>query len=155
MDNMDKLADNLIKNIKLNTIQYPITVEKITFSEPYSLYKQGGLAKVRPCGDEYEDKTYLGFFLGELPTSSIARFSPNTGELTVGTVGNPAIFVPALNKIIYGYESWWSRIESEDDLKDISDSDIQNQWYVKAFRDFMRKDKNNNGSNNEMQKDKP
>lgn len=140
MDSMKKFSDYLKKTVAANTIQYPITVKKITMEKPYSLYKQGGLAKVRPCGDEYENKTYLGFFLGELPTSSIARFSPNTGELTVGTVGNPAIFVPALNKIIYGYESWWSRIENEDDLKDISDSDIQNVWYVKAFREFMGKE---------------
>ena len=46
----------------------------------------------------------------------------------------PPIFVPALGRIIYGCESWWSRIRSEEEFSDITDADIANQWYVQAWK---------------------
>lgn len=120
-------------------IECPITVNKINQFEPHSLYKPGGLAKVRPCGEEYKGKTFLGFFLGELPQAPFVVYHQDAKELDVGTMSNPAIFVPALDRIVWGCESWWSRIENESDLKDITDSDIENCWYVKAFREFQKK----------------
>lgn len=118
----------------MKKIEFPITVNKINYSEAFSLYEMGGFAKVRPCGEEYENKTYLGLFLGELPTGPYVTYNAKDEELNVGMMCNPAIYVFDLNKIIYGYESWWSRIESENDLKGITDTDINNQWYVKALR---------------------
>ena len=118
----------------MKTIEYPIKVNKINFRKPFSLYEVGGFAKVRPCGEEYENKTYLGLLLGELPTDSYVTYNKESEELNVGIMSNPAIYVFDLNKIIYGYESWWSRIENENDLKNITDSDINNQWYVKALQ---------------------
>lgn len=118
----------------MKTIKYPIKVNKINYSKAFSLYEMGGFAKVRPCGEEYENKTYLGLFLGELPTNPYVTYNTKDEELNVGMMCNPAIYVFDLNKIIYGYESWWSRIESENDLKDITDIDINNQWYVKALQ---------------------
>lgn len=47
---------------------------------------------------------------------------------------NPAIFVPELNKIIWGMECWWSEIESIDKSKAITDKDIENQWYVQLLK---------------------
>lgn len=119
-------------------IEYPIFVNKINTREPFSLYKPGGLAKVRPCDEKCGGKTYLGFFLGEMPHSTYAIYHKDTKELDIGADGNPAIFVPSLNRVVWGFESWWSRIEKEDDLKDITDSDIENCWYVKAFREFEK-----------------
>lgn len=121
-------------------IKCPIVVNKINIKEPYSLYKPGGLAKVRPCGEEHKGKTYLGFFLGELAQAPYAMYCKDTKELNIGTSSTPAIFVPALDRIVWGAESWWSRIEKEADLKDITDSDIENCWYVKVFR-AMEKEK--------------
>lgn len=121
-------------------IKYPIIVNEIKLREPYSLYKQGGLAKVRPCRDEYNGKTYLGFFLGEITTGTYCVYNSDTQELEVACSGNPAIFVPELNKIIFGYESWWSRIEREEDLRDITNNDIENVWYVKAIKELMQKE---------------
>ena len=129
-------------------IEYPIKVNKINYCEPFSLYKMGGFAKVRPCGEEYENKTYLGLFLGELPTSSHAIYNTKDKELNVIMLCNPAIYVFDLNKIIYGYESWWSRIESENDLKDITDIDINNQWYVKALQHLTDHPIEKGGKNN-------
>ena len=39
--------------------------------------------------------------------------------------------MPELGKIIFGMESWWGRIKSEEELKDITDGDIENVWHVK------------------------
>mgnify|MGYP000282015848 FL=1 len=34
----------------------------------------------------------------------------------------------------FGAESWWSIIENPEELKDITDDDINSQWYVKALK---------------------
>lgn len=94
----------------------------------------GSLVKIRPCGEEYENKTYLGVFLGDLPTSPYITLNPETEVLSVDCATNPAIYVFELKKIIFGYESWWSVIENEDELKNITDEDINNVWYVKLMR---------------------
>jgi hypothetical protein len=56
-------------------------------------------------------------------------------------MNNPAIFVFDLKKIVYGAESWWGMVESEDDLRDITDSTIDNVWYVKAMKEMASGDK--------------
>ena len=118
----------------MKKIEFPIVVNKINYNKAFSLYEIGGFVRVRPCGEEYGDKTYLGLFLGELPESTYVTYSTKEKELNVGMLSNPAMYVFDLNKIIYGYESWWCRIESENDLRDITDADINNQWYVMALK---------------------
>ena len=54
---------------------------------------------------------------------------------------NPAMFVPELKKIIWGCGSWWSKIKSEGDLKQITDEDIKNTWYVKLVSQLAENDK--------------
>lgn len=44
-------------------IEYPITVNEIETEDikPYTLgYKCGTFCEIRPCGEEYENKSYLG-----------------------------------------------------------------------------------------------
>ena len=94
----------------------------------------GALVKVRPCGEEYHNKTYLGFYIGEMPTQIYQSYNPETNILTITKDRNPAIFIPKLKKIVFGYESWWGEIKSEEDLKDITDDDIANVWYVKLLK---------------------
>ncbi len=53
---------------------------------------------------------------------------------------NPAIFVFDLKKVIYGYESWWGEIKSEEDFRKITDLDINNLWYVKALKELLKKE---------------
>lgn len=96
----------------------------------------GSLVAVRPCGEEYGDKTYLGIYLGELPIQILTSYDPHIGVLTNSTMDNPGIYVPELKKIVYGCGSWWNEIESEEDLKNITDEDIENTWYVKAYREM-------------------
>jgi hypothetical protein len=47
---------------------------------------------------------------------------------------NPAMFVPELNRIVFGCESWWKVLNNKEDFSDITDADIENVWYVKALR---------------------
>lgn len=124
-------------NFKSRYIEYPIEVSKINQDKDMSSYKdeyKGRFVKIRPCGDKYENKTYLGIYLGELPRGNRIVYNHDTKELDVSFDNNPAIFVFDLKEIIYGCESWWGFIKDENDLKNIADIDIENVWYVKALK---------------------
>lgn len=127
----------------MGKIQYPIEVSDIktiplyrNSNKPDGLFgaKCGALISVRPCGEEYGNKTYLGIMLGDLPLDIFITHNPKTKELEVGGFSNPAIFVPELRQIIWGCGSWWSEIENEEQLRQITDDDIQNVWYVKMLK---------------------
>jgi len=62
-----------------------------------------------------------------------------TKKLEISPFSNPAIFLPEFNEIVWGIESWWGVIEKEDDLRQITDKDIQNIWYVKALKAVQEK----------------
>ncbi len=124
-------------------IEYPIEVNKIN-SEMRDYWKDndcGQLVKIRPCGKEYGDKTYLGILLGDLPFTNYISYHEETKELNVSVSCNPAIFVPELKKIIFGMESWWGRIKNADELKEITNDDIDNVWYVKLLKEMSEGDK--------------
>ncbi len=98
--------------------------------------KPGALVKVRPCSDNDEKKTYLGIFLGELPTNLSFAFNKETGTLIVEpSLGNPAMLVPELGRIVFGCESWWGEVKNKDDLPEITDEMIANIPYVKLLKD--------------------
>jgi L-rhamnose mutarotase len=69
-----------------------------------------------------------------------SSYNEETQILSNRAFTNPAIFVPELKKIIFGAESWWCEIKPGEDLSDITDEDINNQWYVQMLRN-MSKDK--------------
>jgi hypothetical protein len=60
-------------------------------------------------------------------------------EIFVTQMLNPVIFIPDIMRVVLGIESWWSVIRKPEDLKQITDADIQNVWYVKALKS-MHKD---------------
>jgi hypothetical protein len=124
-------------------IEYPITINKINFNEITKLYDPygyrgkdiGKFVAIRSVHDKDGDKTYLGLYLGEFAVSLGVSYDKDKGELTVQRhMYNPAIYVFDLNKILFGYESWWGIIKSEEQLKTITDKDISNVWYVKALK---------------------
>lgn len=41
---------------------------------------------------------------------------------------------PEKKTVVFGCNSWWRLIESESQLKTITDADIDNVWYVRALR---------------------
>lgn len=98
---------------------------------------RASFVKVRPCGKEYGDKTYLGILLGDMACGSSASIEGDKIKLSWVDY-NPAIFVPDLHKIIFGYQSWWSEIKGPDNFKEISNSDIENTWYVKMFKGMSK-----------------
>lgn len=65
-------------------IEYPITVNGIE-SEKIKSYdlscECGTLCEIKPCGEEYENKSYLGIYLGELPISIATSYDKDTGVL--------------------------------------------------------------------------
>jgi hypothetical protein len=122
---------------KSKYIEYPIEVSEIKVDwDSYSLYKEsiGKFVRIRPCVKGYEGKTFLGLFLGELPSGPSVSYDEETKVVTIIPFTNPAIYVFDLKKIVFGMESWWGIIESEDDLKDITMDTINDQWYVKALK---------------------
>lgn len=99
--------------------------------------KQGVLVSIRPCNEKYGNKTYLGFLIGDLATGSSITITDDNKIQCNWSGYNPAIFVPELGEIIMGMSSWWGEIESEEKLKEITDSDIENVWYVKLWKKQM------------------
>jgi hypothetical protein len=98
----------------------------------------GALVKVRPCAEEYGNKTYVGFLIGEVPLGAgFKKVDENTIQISYGSY-NPAIFIPETGSVVLGAGSWWGVIKSEEDLRQISDDDISNVWYVKLLNNLKK-----------------
>lgn len=131
-------------------MEYPITVKSITVKDDETLKEKhslggtgncGDMVSVRPCDDEYKDKTFFGILLGTMALSISVEFDEKTGDLEIAKdFYNPAIFIPDLNTVVYGVESFWGLIESEEDLKEITDADIESQPYMKALRQIQERE---------------
>jgi hypothetical protein len=106
-------------------------------------HKCGMPVKVKSCKKEHDNnKTYFGIYIGEIPLS-ISHSIDDDGVVTAKkTMYNPAIFIPELNDIVYGCESWWGKIKDEEDLKKlITDKVINDVWYVKLLNGLYKKNK--------------
>lgn len=115
-------------------LTFPLTVKGIDI-EPMAIPaagKRAELVKVRLAGEDSE--THLGFLLHDIGSDVSVSYNRDTEILRVMQYSTPPIFVPALGRIVYGCESWWSRIRSEEEFSDITDADIANQWYVQAWK---------------------
>jgi hypothetical protein len=126
--------------------EFPITVYSIEYGGPPPLLppkrgKCGDFVAVRPVGNKYGDKTYLGVMLGDLAISLGYDFNRTAGIMTIRRgFHNPAMFVPDLGEVIQGCQSWWSLIKKPEDLEQITDRDIDNIWYVKALKKLKEAD---------------
>lgn len=132
------LFDELNWQIKFNNYK------EITCADdkPIDLNQCGTPVKVRSCKKEHGDKTYFGILIGDVPLS-ISHSIEDEVVTARRSFYNPAIFVPELKTIVYGCESWWGEIESEEDLKDlITEETVKNVWYMKALTRFTE-DKQN------------
>lgn len=120
------------KRYKSRFIEYPLTIEGIEVNMPEPWGVELKPVRIRPCNGT---KTYFGIYLGEFPRYAGVTFDNETKKLRVSPSCNPCIYVPALEKAVFGDESWWSEIEPGEDIKDITDECIQNQWYMKMLCD--------------------
>lgn len=131
------LLQELNWQLKLNTHK------ELKFAEtkPINTKGCGKLVKIRSCKKEHGDKTYLGIYLGDMALS--IHHSIKDDVLTAShSFYNPAIFVPELNEIIYGCESWWGEIKSPEEVNElITDDVIKNVWYVKLLTEATKKGK--------------
>lgn len=120
------------------------TYRQLTVTKDAPIEKSGcgTPVKLRSCREEHGDKTYFGILLGEIPLQITHRIDPD-GNLTASRdFYNPAIFVPELNDIVFGRESWWGPIGDANELEAlITDETIQNIWYVKLLRELSPKNK--------------
>ncbi|PLS19103.1 hypothetical protein CVD28_01465 [Bacillus sp. M6-12] len=133
---------------KSKYIEYPLTIEGIDKPknkgiEPYFGKEIGTLVKIRPCTEKYGNKTYLGLLLGDVDLGLMISHNESTNRMEIYRHFNPAIFVPELKEIIYGCESWWGVIENEEQLKEITNQDIDNVWYVQLLKDMNKKEEGN------------
>jgi len=129
---------------------YPRLITKMEWPKELHRYeavtsdtKCGDWVAVRSCDEKHGNKTYLGIFLGDLAISMQAHAIPG-GEgcgdtLEMQPHRNPAMYVPDLKEIIWGCGSWWGEIESPEDLKQITNADINNIWYVRALKELSEK----------------
>jgi len=124
-------------------MEFPLEVSDVVI---HPLYREnigischpGRLVAVRPCDPSLEDKTYLGVYVGDLPVGIGMSRNRESGILELRpSLSNPCILVPELGRLVWGCESWWRRIESVEDLKDITDEEIENTWYVKALKTLV------------------
>lgn len=100
----------------------------------------GDVVGVRPVDPELNNKTFLGVLLGEIALYPSVSYQADEQSLIVRMGSyNPAIFIPELNRVVFGIESWWGKIQSEDQLHQITDEDITNVWYVKALKQLQEK----------------
>ena len=128
--NIDPAECDECQNYHSMYIETPITVSDFNAEMPKYWGEAIEPVKIRLCEDK---KTYFGIYLGQFPRYISYRYDEETQELSLGTVSNAAIYVPEKKKIYFGDESWWSRIEPDEDITDITDEAIRNQWYLKLM----------------------
>jgi len=125
-------------------MKYPIEVKSIKFYKQKDPNKAacptGTYVSVRPCSDNPDNKTFLGVMMGDFPLSPIVSWRPATGVMSFTMQDNPAIFVPDQGRIVWGSGSWWGRIESPEQLREITDADINSAWYVRALKEMFNKE---------------
>lgn len=121
-------------------------VKAVKFSEDTPLFREGMFSEagqfvaIRPCAEEYGGKTYLGLYLGDIAIGGGLRYEKEEKTVRVERGHyNPAIFIFDTKTVVLGIESWWGVITKEDQLKSITDLDIENVWYVKALKQLQEK----------------
>ena len=126
--------------IKINSIEVSNDHETIRPSGIFGGQKPGTMVAVRPCNEKYKNKTFLGMYLCDAPTGVIGEQVGDKIVLKMTSYTNPAIYIPEYDEIVWGYGSWWGEIKSEEHLKQISDKDIQDIWYVKALKQLSNQE---------------
>lgn len=138
----DNLARLMAEPDLFPPFKYPIEVGGITFRRGASLLQKGlrkrELVRIRPCDPALGGKTFLGLYLGDMATRAGCSFNRETEvlEIYVGSY-NPAIWIPSLQRIVFGFESWWGAIETEEQLAEITDDSIGKIWYVQAMKAML------------------
>jgi hypothetical protein len=140
---LKKMARNLesTENTKIlfngtTNFSTPLTVKSVKIqTRSFKKEQPCKYVAIRPVGDE---KTYIGILIGEVTLSVGGLYYIEEKEIYISHTLNPVIFIPDLMKVVFGIESWWCVISTSDDLKQITDADIQNVWYLKALKSIHK-----------------
>ena len=125
-----QIALNSYKEIKYKDYK------PIMYNQKYT--KPGTPVKVRPCGERFGNKTYFGILIGDVASSISHSIDEDENLVASFSHHNPAIIIPELGEIVFGYESWWGEIKTKEDLdKIITDETIKNVWYVKMLNSIQ------------------
>jgi hypothetical protein len=129
----------------------PMTIEAVDLSKVgvarllhpmFGASKVGKFVSVRKAGEG--EKTKLGLYLGDLPYQLGGRIADTEEGKTLVIepfpMGNPCIYVFDDKQFVYGFESWWGEIRDPDHLREITDGDIENVWYVQALKQLSEKE---------------
>ena len=132
-----ELADFMADNKVGSDIEFPLVeVSAIEFKRKNRLDTSsnvGAWVAVRPASGT---ETYLGVYLGDFIVECFPSYNLKNKKISLFPHSNPAMWVPDLNRVVWGYESWWRVIKSPESLRQITDGDIHNVWYVKALKDM-------------------
>lgn len=103
----------------------------------YWMAPTGTLVSVKPCDAKFENKTFIGILIGEVPLGiRFIKIDEDTTSVE-GSHHNPLIYIPEKRTTVLGAASWWRPIKSKDQIKEITTSDIQNTWYVKLLNEII------------------
>lgn len=149
-EQIKELEEFMKEKAEARRIKYPVEVSGIDFDVKIGVSNKsfmalsekgpGTFVSIRSCKKEHGDKTRLGLLIGYVPIHAGVEFSKETKRLKFIVSGdNPAIFVFDLNEVVLGCESFWGAIESEKQLREITNDDIQNVWYIKALKQLSEK----------------
>lgn len=134
-DFMKKFEEHMKYTKVEGQIEFPIEISAVRHQQTLEADAEliGKWVSIRPVSAK---ATYLGVYLGDLGRNIMHSYNTQSKELTVLMHRNPAIYVPDLKMVIWGDSSWWGVIRCPEDLRQITDSDIQNIWYVKALKEL-------------------
>lgn len=126
------------KRYKCRYIEFPLTINELDIKAPEPWGIDPALCRVRLAKDK---KTYLGIYIGEIPRYTKASFNEESGTLKIFSACNPMIYIPELGRAVFGDESWWNCIEPGEDITDITDETIREQWYMKLLEEDAKERK--------------
>lgn len=151
-EQIKELEEYMKQKAEAMRIKYPVEVSGIDFDVKIGVSSKsffgslgsekgpGTFVSIRSCKKEHGNKTRLGLLIGYVPIHAAVEYAKETKRLTFRVSGdNPAIFVFDLNEVVLGCESYWGAIENEKELREITNNDIENVWYIKALKQLSER----------------
>jgi len=151
-EDLAKMADAMERDkvengeiVGLEKMAFPVEVADVHVFDAKGFSERtqvGSLVRVRPCDKASGDKTYLGIFLGSMILEPDVFYRDKSHKLEVMMHRNPAMFVPELKRIVWGCVSWWSPVETPEDMERmITDESIAKQPCVIALKAMIEAEK--------------
>ncbi len=139
-----KAEEKMRQEIQAGSKPLPTSVKHLYVDRETSPYrpsyyggKCGDWVSIRVCDDETK-KSRLGVYIGEIAVgvhAGLVKHDDGSHILECGlSMHSPSIFVPSLNRVVFGHESWWGKVEGPDKLREITDEVIDGVWYVQALK---------------------